>query len=470
MPGLRSLLVPLIVTAVLAGLGLPANADADARPLERPVAGEVWGPLRQVPVPQGNIDVLATAISDQGHIAVAYHVGWRTQAGRVPGYVIVRGPRGVWGAPHRLNPRNTVINDVALAFDTEANLTAFWSFDLGPPTPPPPIGYAVATKPAGREWSSHLPVGPVQVAPDRVLALSVAPAGPAIIGWWQLDSGGGFQFTVRVRASADAPWGPAQVLSSYPRASLDRNVNGDVAINDNGNAIAAWKACQPGPGVATCEVQRSRLRPSGTWTAPATVATEASQFTPVEVASTPSGFTATTWVRRLSGIWRTVVALRSASGIRLRVHAEGAHYGLAVGPRAMIVMIKRTMFPNGGISAKGLQVTWRYTRTWWITARLAPRQSNVDARHAPAVDGSGRMFVPWSQIRQPVLGEPIQEKGLISTHVKGGWRTTRLWNWAPNAHFAAAAVSPNGRAVAIRTVTNAQATNTAVGMRVLRPG
>ena len=49
----------------------------------------------------------------------------------------------------------------------------------------------------------------------------------------------------------------------------------------------------------------------------------------------------------------------------------------------------------------------------------------------------------------------------------GGARPA-VWDWTRHADLAAADVSPNGRAVAIRTVTNApQETRTAVAMRVL---
>jgi hypothetical protein len=86
---------------------------------------------------------------------------------------------------------------------------------------------------------------------------------------------------------------------------------------------------------------------------------------------------------------------------------------------------------------------------------------------APAVDATGQIFVPWSQQRGAY---PLtEERALMSTSVTT-WRTTRLWGWTRHANFAAAALSRNGRAVAVRTVTNAQYTRTAVAMRVFRPG
>ena len=464
MRGVKHLLVPVIVTAALVGLSLPASADPGARPVESPVASEDWGPSRRVPVPKDNIAVLATAISDHGHIAVAYSVGWRIREGRVPGYVIVRGPRGVWGAPHRLNPRNTVINDVELAFDARGNLTAFWSFDLGPPTPPPPIGYAVATKPANRAWSSHVRAGPVKVQSFRRFVLSVEPSGMSVIGWWQLDPDGGLQFTVRVRATAGAAWGRAQALSSFPPAWSDGNVSGDVAMRDDGTAIAAWKACRPGPGVASCTLQRSELAVSGVWTTPMTMATKVFQYVPVEVASTPDGFTAITWVRRHNGRWRTVVALQVAGENWSREVMGGAHDSLVVGPGETVAMIKRNVSKGGGYLAKGVRVSWRNHRSDWTTTTLAPRRTDAFTVDAPAVDEAGRIFVPWFQWRGFGL---LEQAGFMSTHARA-WRTTALWDWALNAQFAAAAVSPNGRAVAMRTAPNALDNSTTVVMRVLR--
>jgi hypothetical protein len=86
--------------------------------------------------------------------------------------------------------------------------------------------------------------------------LSVAPSGNAVIGWRHfVESYGQLQFTVRVRASAGAPWGPAQALSTVS----NRIVDGDVAVNDDGTAMAAWTACRhPSERyVRTCKVQRS---------------------------------------------------------------------------------------------------------------------------------------------------------------------------------------------------------------------
>jgi hypothetical protein len=85
------------------------------------------------------------------------------------------------------------------------------------------------------------------------------------------------------------------------------------------------------------------------------------------------------------------------------------------------------------------------------------------------MDGAGRIFVPWSEVREPRPDEPPYERGFMSRHARG-WRTTALWDWEKNAYFAATAVSSNGRAVAIRTVTNARETRTTVVMRVLHPG
>ena len=208
MRGVKHLLVPVIVTPRARGPE-PARECGSWGPTSRePCRQRGLGSTRRVPIPKDNIAVLATAISDHGHIAVAYSVGWRIREGRVSRLCNrPRGPRGVWGAPHRLNPRNTVINDVELAFDARGNLTAFWSFDLGLPTPPPPIGYAVATKPANRAWSSHVRAGPVKVQSFRRFVLSVEPSGMAVIGWWQLDPDGGLQFTVRVLATAGAASG-----------------------------------------------------------------------------------------------------------------------------------------------------------------------------------------------------------------------------------------------------------------------
>jgi hypothetical protein len=109
MAGLKRLFVPVAVTAALLGMSVPAGADPVPGPVEGSLAGEDWGPLVPVPILPRRISVRATAISDLGHIAVAYYVVPRSgNPSNLPGYVLVRSPRGLWSAPHRLNPRDTV--------------------------------------------------------------------------------------------------------------------------------------------------------------------------------------------------------------------------------------------------------------------------------------------------------------------------------------------------------------------------
>jgi hypothetical protein len=289
------------------------------------------------------------------------------------------------------------------------------------------------------------------------VVLSVAPSGKAVVGWRQYSEPlGEFQFTVRVRTSASASWGAARTLS----AVSNRTVIGDAAIDDHGTAIAAWTASRPWPA-DTASVQRSTLTRSGTWTAPVTIGLDADNGTTVEVASTPAGFTAITWLRHNQRP-RTVVELRTPRGIWSRDVIKGGHDRLAVGPHGTVVMVKNAELRSGGIGARA--VTWRTNRSDWSTTRFAPRRSNAWA-FALAVDSTRRISVPWTQWRE---GIPQYEKALMSTHLRA-WTTTELWDWAPNTNFTAAAASWNGRAVAIRTVTNLRAITTAVQMRVLRP-
>jgi hypothetical protein len=96
-----------------------------------------------------------------------------------------------------------------------------------------------------------------------------------------------------------------------------------------------------------------------------------------------------------------------------------------------------------------------------------PSPTGITRPRRARVDATGQVFVPWSQRRGvfPRSGE----RAFTSTH-SITWRTTGLWGWTWHADFVAAAVSRNGRAVAIRTVTNLpQATRTTVAMRVFHP-
>jgi hypothetical protein len=455
MRGRKCLLLSLTITAALLGASVPTGAEPAALPVERAPAGERWGPLIPVPVTDNRVVIEAAAISDRGHIAVAYWAYSRGSDPRSrPAYVIVRGPGGRWTAPHRLNPPLSVVKSVDLGFDARGNLTAFWSSMTNieccsDDAPPPESTYIVATRPVHRRWTTHLPVGPVQrddFAQDGVL--SVAPSGRAVIGWRQYqESSGEFQFTVRVRPAADAAWGPAQALS----AVSNRRVTGDVATNDHGTAVAAWQAARPWPA-ETGSVQRSTLTRSGTWTAPVTIGRNTDNGGGVAVASTPAGFTAITWMHRYGRRYQTVLALRSAAGIWTRDHVIGPHDRVAVGPHRSVVI------------HNGTQIRWRTRRSDWSETWLAPKRTATTV-FAPAVDSTGRIFVPWSE---GSAGTPQRERALMSTRADG-WATAELWGWTRNGRLTAAAVSGNGRAVAIRVIDNLRGRTVAVEMRVFRP-
>jgi hypothetical protein len=466
MRGLKRLLVPVVAAAAVVGLSLPAGADSGPGPSESGVAVEGWSPPLRVPIPEGRISVAASAISNRGHVAVAYR-DYRIEDW-ARGYVIVRSPGGVWGKPHRLNPPRTDITGVEIAFDRAGILTAFWAFAVGPEGccgESRPGQFRVATKLAGRAWSAHRPTGMLEDAHwGWWLGLSVAPSGRTAISSWRSFEPGGdhvfkLQFTVRVRPTADAPWGPARALSR-PVAVDDprfpsRDVGGDVAISNDGSATAIWSVCSL-TNDRSCTIHRSTRRSSGTWTPPVRVAS--GLVSPGVLESTPAGFTAITWVNART---RTVVDLRTPDGIWSRENIPGAHFGLAVGQHGKVVLLS-SIFNESG-PPRGLWVTWRSSGSDWTTTRLA-RSQFIVLPLEPAIDRTGRIFVPWSELR---AGRP-PERGLMSTF-SSAWDTTSLWDRARNAEFAAADVSRNGRAVAIRTVTNAQATSTTVTMRVLRP-
>jgi hypothetical protein len=291
--------------------------------------------------------------------------------------------------------------------------------------------------------------------------LSVAPSGKAAFFWWRAREleplRFGVRFMVRVRPAADEPWGPAQALSPAID-SRNRYLDGDVAMNNDGTGMAAWSVNAVTSQFLPGAVRRSALTRSGVWTAPTTMTT--SSVGGLELESAPNGFTAIKWLRRgENDTSRTVVANSTGSGW-VRGIVGGVHDSLAVGQGGTVVMVK-VLPPR-----QGLQLTWHSSRSEWSTHTLAPTNTAALAREL-AVDGAGRIVALWSQGRgnYPRNGE----RAFMSSHLIG-WSTAGVWDWTRHAFLAAADVSPNGRAVAIRTVTNTQQTRTAVAMRVFRPG
>jgi hypothetical protein len=462
MANVKRLLILAMVTAALVGMSVPAGADRAARPVEGAVAVEGWGPVLSVPMPRRRaIQVLATAISDRGQIAVAYR-DYTGVASGVPGFVIVRGRGGGWSAPHRLNSRGTHIESIEVAFDAGGNLTAAWSFVMphgeccGEPMT---AWFDVASKPAGHRWSAHQRVG--RTDDDGHVwdsVLSVAPSGKAVFFWWrarELESlRFNVRFMVRVRSAADALWGPARALSRAISINEgNRSVDGDVAINNDGTGMAAWTVNAverpsgqqlPGP------IRRSALGRSGAWTAPIRIGTNLS-VGGLELASEPNGFTAIKWLRRdRNGATRTVVA-QTAGRAWLRSVVGGAHGDLAVGRDGTVAMVKLPEFQR-------LLLTWHSSRSRWRTDTLT-RSNAFVVPGGLTVDTAGRIVVLWSQPRNDYMARHL-----------GTWDTTAVWDRARHDNLAAAAVSPNGRVVAIATVTNTEQTRTTATMRVFRPG
>jgi hypothetical protein len=352
---------------------------------------------------------------------------------------------------------------IQLAFDAHGNLTAAWSWvDAGECCGAPErTRFTVATKPAGRAWGEHVRVGRNYSYVGQ-FKLSVAPSGRAVVFWWQSREPEPYQFqyrfAVRVRTAAGARWGPVDTPSRFT-ASRNPDVDGDVVINNGGTGMAAWMVCRDVPhGQYRCVVRRSRPMRWGRWSNPRTMADDRLSGDTLELASTPAGFTVITWARpdQSTGS-ETVVALRTTSGIWSREVVAGLHGFLAVGLHGKVVMVKDISYPT---SHPGLQITWRSNRFGWRTDTLAPPRMTVEPL-VPAVDATGQIYVPWFNVRRT--------QSVMSTHL-GTWRSIGLWTRLRYTHLAAAAVSRNGRAVAIRTLTNAQSTRTAVAMRVFSPG
>jgi hypothetical protein len=229
-------------------------------------------------------------------------------------------------------------------------------------------------------------------------------------------------------------------------------VDGDVAISNDGTGVAAWSvnavrrpSGQPLPG----PVQQSLLRRSGRWTAPIRIGTTSGPGG-LELESAPDGFTAIKWLRQgRNGAMRTVVA-QSTGTTSLRSVVDGAHGALAVGRDGTVAMEKTVV--------EGVLLTWHSSRSEWQTDTLARRNGFV-VPGGLAVDSPGRIVVVWSKPRNDYMARH-----------SATWDTTAVWDRARRGHLAAAAVSPNGRVVAIRTVNNAEYTRTAVLVRVFRPG
>ena len=185
----------------------------------------------------------------------------------------------------------------------------------------------------------------------------------------------------------------------------------------------------------------------------------------LELESTPAGFTVIKWVRPdQNGGSETVVALRTRQWdlvTRSRRRAPwfsrrraGRESGHGQGHQ----LSDLAPGSSGHVAVEPFRVAHRHV------GPAADDRRAARARHRR--DGADlRAVVPTARCYPRTRATSIHVDALTT------WRTTGLWGWTRHADFAAAAVSRNGRAVAIRTVTNSpQETRTAVAMRVFRPG
>ncbi len=216
--------------AIAAALAIAAPATAS------------WQPATEVPASTGVTSGSATAagLADDGAAAIAY----------VSESAIRVATRGTAGGPWAIETLESEAlgsSDLQLEMNAAGDAVAAWRLSSG-------SGFiAVAYRPAGGAWEERKFLDDALLAGSGHLDVAINSRGDAIVGWSAAAPGSPPQNVIRAVIRAKA--GPWPALDSYATVVSEDDLTtagtilGDpgcqgpaVAIDDAGNAIAAWSS------------------------------------------------------------------------------------------------------------------------------------------------------------------------------------------------------------------------------------
>jgi hypothetical protein len=322
----------------------------------------------------------AVAARPDGSAIVAFAKGFPGQVVAVverPGF-------GAWGAPITLSSAAGSSGDPSLDLNDRGDAVVAWNRWTG-------ANYAVeaSVKPAGGAWEPgrdisvpglNSPVTPtVSLSESGDVAAIWAAAGPQFTG--------GPEFVaqipqVAIRPSGSALWAPPVDVAG-PAVDVQRP---RIALDDAGNAVAAWIAVR-GDGGARTESVEAAFRPAGgTWSAPATVATGAVDYDELLLAVDRRGDAVLLWRRGAGAGSRILASARPA--------ASGSwHEPLEIGSAGLWLDLSLDRSGNA-------------VAAWLVPGRTS---DSMDAATALRPGASGAWHAPWIAARAVGFGPPDLE-------------------------------------------------------------
>lgn len=292
-------------------------------------------------------------------------------------------------------------------------------------------------KPVGGAWGDVkvLTSGASQLISPRV---AMNAAGSAVVVWGR-DLGGVKRVQVARRSPA-GNWSAVQLLSPDGVSAEDAR----VAIDGNGNAVAAWDV----PVDGFTRVQASRQPAGGSWSAPATLSPAGENAGSPELAMGPDGDTTL--------VWRTVGAESRIKSVR---RPAGAGWGSVlpltpVGELAFNPAVATGA--NGNATAAWtasvsghnvVQAKVRGSQGWGTVKTLSPADLDAGDPHV-AMTPAGQSFVVF-----PVIENAKWRAQVIRRPAGGAWGSrVKLSARGQSSQWVRVAANRDGDAVAIWSV------------------
>ncbi|MFN8109212.1 MAG: choice-of-anchor C family protein [Thermoleophilia bacterium] len=328
---------------------------------------------------------------------------------------------GAWGANAWVSAAGQAADTPLVGVDGVGDAVAVWLQYNGSNS----LLYT-ASRPAGGAWGA--PTALTATGFDAMTpGLAVAPDGTAVATWSRSD-GTQTRFQAAVRSAAGV-WGAPTILSAAGSSGL----NGVVAIDGAGNAVAAWE--QNG-------IQSARYA-GGSWSAPQSVGPSGASQAAVDMNAT--GDTALVWRRsdgtnmRIEGATRSGAGAWSAVSVLSAAGQDASMPDVAVAPSGDMTaawsrsdgantIVQTTERPSGGAWGAG-------------TSRSASGQDAAGVRLAAHADGA--LVATWSRYDGTAYRVQVLERAS-----GGAWgAVTTLSDPGQNAFAPVVATSANGDAI-----------------------
>ncbi|HEY6836643.1 MAG TPA: PASTA domain-containing protein [Gaiellaceae bacterium] len=288
-----------------------------------------------------------------------------------------------WLAPQDISAEGAKAESPQVALDAAGNAVAVWQHWVGDNRV---IG--TAFRPAGAGWQRDQDLSDAG-ADAQHPQIDVNPAGDAVAVWYQSVGSSYSVIEAAVRPAGGRWAGPEELSGGGVNATVPQ-----VALDQNGNALAVWERLGPTP------VVQASIRAGGAWSAPQNLSSPGQDAEFPQVAFGPNGNAAAVWQSFNGSNFVAQSAVRSS---------DGGRWGA---PQDLSAPGKDAKNPQVAMDGAGnaLAVWERFDGANWIIQAAgrppegtwsSPEDLSAPGQdaHEPevAVDGYGNAWAIWSR-------------------------------------------------------------------------